>query len=212
MALPLILAGIQVAGGIAGAIQGNQQKQKQKGVIGQAYRLGRERLNVRQGDQRRGQAEGLVARGLAGGGVRASNRAVSPVTPGRVTSVARGTGPVDALRGTGPGITRSGGTPRVGVTGARTLGQQQQMDLTREQQFEQDALLENRNAALAGLNADATNALVGNIGGAIGGAIQGYNAGQTYNAYRGIDPVMPLERGAWSQPAVDSLNIFERTG
>lgn len=212
MALPLILAGIQVAGGIAGGIQANQQKQKQKGVIGQAYRLGRERLNVRQGDQRRGQAEGLVARGLAGGGVRASNRAVSPVTPGRVISVAPGTSPADALRGRGPGVTRSAGTPRVSVTGARTLGQQQQLDLTREQQFEQDALLEQRNAANAGLSADATNALVGNIGGAIGGAIQGYQAGQQYNAYKGIDPVSPLERGAWSQPAVDALNVFNQSG
>lgn len=213
MALPLILGAIQVAGGIYGGIQGNQQKQKQKGVIGQAYKLGKERLGVRQQDQRAGQAESLVARGLTGGGTRIRRAPVAPVqaqatrpTIDRSRSVIQ-----QALNPTRDPIAGTG-TPRLAVSGARTLGQQQQADMAREQQFEQDALLESKRAAEAGLSADATNTLVGNIASGVGGAIQGYAAGKMYNSYAGIDPVDPLGRGQWSNQSVDRLNIYNQSG
>lgn len=212
MALPLILGALQVAGGIGGAIQGNQQRQAQKGFIDRAYKLGRQRLDVRQADQRGGQAESLIAQGLAGGGnIRATR------TPIRYEG--EGEAPINQLAARS-GIIRSmdfdrpppSGAPAVSVAGARTLGEQRQLDLMREQQLEQNALRESRDSARAGVNAAYTQQLVGQVGNAIAGGIQGYQTGQIYNAYRGIDPVDPLGRGAWSNRAVDELNIFERSG
>lgn len=223
MGLPLILGALgalQVGGQIAGAIQGNQQRQAQKGFVDRAYTLGRKRLDARQGDQRASQAEGLIARGLAGGGLRTSRtpirfegeggREAGNVPPAIQQAYKRLTGrdyPVERTA-----VTAVEGAPAVSVAGARTLGEQQQMDLMREQQLEQNALRETRDSARAGVNAAYNQQLVGQVGNAIAGGIQGYQTGQIYNAYRGIDPVDPLGRGAWSNRAVDELNVFERSG
>ena len=67
--LPLLIAagaGVLRAG--VGAIQANQEKQRQKGIIGKAYKLGQKRLNLRQGDVRQSVAEQSGARGPAQGG------------------------------------------------------------------------------------------------------------------------------------------------
>ena len=206
MALPLILAGLQVGGALASGIQNNQQKQKQKGVIGRAYKLGKERLGTRQGDQRQAQAESIGSRGLGGGGIRVAS-AVAPMQRPKMAATGKG---LPLLSPGGMAPIPGTGNPRASVTGARTLGQQQQADMGREQQYEQDALLEQKNAALAGLNADAAASLVGTVGQGIGGAIQGYQTGTTYNAYKGIDPVNPLGRGAWA-PTAGTNTIYNES-
>ena len=214
MGLPLILAAIQAAGGIGGAIQGNQRRQQQKGEIGRAYKLGQQRLALRQGDVRQGTGESLVARGLAQGGNVRVGRGAVPLntrevehakmlnTAGRRFTGAKGNlAPVPAV------------VPIAAVTGARDLGGQVRADLGREQQLEQNALKQQRDSALAGANADATGALIGGIGQAVAGGIQGYQTGTMYaNAFGNIDPVRPLERGAWAQPSVDALNIYSQRG
>jgi len=67
--LPLLIAagaGLLRAG--VGAVQANQEKQRQKGIIGKAYKLGQQRMNVRQQDVRQSVAETSGSRGLAQGG------------------------------------------------------------------------------------------------------------------------------------------------
>ena len=225
MPLPLILAGLQVAGGAAGAIQGNQTRQKAKGEIGRAYTLGKKRLSLRQGDQRQSHGEGLVARGLAQGGNIRVGRGVQPTSANAMGDAKRLTAGQNAvIRAAGfsaPMARRlaGSGTPAVPmvtpvpVTRARTLGEQGQADLSSEQQLEQNALLQQRDSALAGADAGATGALVGGIGQAVSGGIQGYQSGTMYNAYRGIDPVNPLGAGAWAMPpglTVNDLNTAMR--
>lgn len=204
MTLPLILAGLGVAGQVAGGVQANQQRQNAKGVIDQTYRLGRQRLGVRQQDVRRTQAEGIVARGLAGGGARIRTAPIAPEGEGGRAPLRSG-----IRMGNAPAVA---GVPALPVTGARTLGQQQQVDMAREQQLEQNALLEQRNAARAGVEAGYAQSLAGTIGGAVASGIQGYQTGQAFNAFRGIDPIDPLRRGAWAQPQVDALNIYSQRG
>lgn len=67
--LPLILGALSIGKGIYGAIQANQQKQRNKGYINDAYRSGVQRMETRQGDVRQSTSESLNARGLLGGGV-----------------------------------------------------------------------------------------------------------------------------------------------
>jgi hypothetical protein len=191
--IPLILGALQVGGGAAGAIQGNQNRQRIKGEIGKAYKIGAERLRLRQGDQRQSSGESLVARGIATGGNARFRRG-----PGITEGTTRG------IR-----WTRNTPTPATGP-GIRTLGDQATADLTVEQYLEQSAMRAQRDSAYAGADAAATNALVGGIGQAVAGGIQGYQTGQMYNSFRGIDPVNPLSRGAWAAPPMtaDQLNVF----
>lgn len=186
MGLGAVLAGVQLVGSAASAIQGNQNRQKAKGQIDKAFRLGRERLATRQQDQRRTQAESLISRGLTQGGIRLRTR---PVADSR------------------------GGAES--VTGARTLGEQQQLDLTREQQVEQDALRQQRNAARAGVNAEYTQGLVGAIGSGVAGAVNAFavdrmrprdeapaGAPSSVGEF-GIDPIAP-----WEPVRTDTFNVW----
>lgn len=233
MALPLILGAIQGLGGVAGAIQGNQQRQRAKQEINDAYAIGQERLRLRQGDVRQGTAEGLVARGLAQGGNARVGRQVNPTNQRAITEAQRGNeiakrrlfqaftpaGVSAGQRRTAlevannlPARPLPAVVPRETVTGARDLGGQVTADLRREQQLEANAMQQQRDAAIRGVNTDATNALVGNIGQAVGGAIQGYQTGQMFNAYRGINPIDPLATPRWDQGSVDRFNTFNQTG
>lgn len=233
MALPLVLSAIQGLGGVAGAIQGNQQRQRAKQEINDAYAIGQERLRLRQGDVRQGTAEGLVARGLAQGGNARVGRQVNPTNPKAIAEVQRGN--EIAKRRLFQAFTPAGASlmqrktamevannlparplpavvPRETVTGARDLGGQVTADLRREQQLEANAMQAQRDAAIRGVNTDATANLVGNIGQAIAGGIQGYQTGQTWNSYRGVDPVQPLLTPRWDQGSVDRFNTFNQTG
>lgn len=217
MALPLILAGLQVAGGVAGAVQGNQNRQKAKGEIGRAYELGQKRLALRQGDVRQGTAESLVARGLAQGGNVRLGRAVQPLNTRERETVARQNATYSSVaKQMGIPTNRAQPIPAavapVSVRAARDLGGQVTADLAREQQLEQNAMKQQRDSALAGADAAATGALVGGIGQAVAGGIQGYQSGQMFNSFNGINPVDPLSTPQWSRPAVDSLNIYSQRG
>lgn len=61
---------VAVAAGsaIVGGVQANQERQRKKGVIGNAFRVAEERQKLRQGDVRQTVGESLVARGLTQGG------------------------------------------------------------------------------------------------------------------------------------------------
>jgi len=227
-----------------GAIQGNQTRQRNKGLISQAYRTGRERLDLTQGDVRQNVQESAVARGLAGGGgVRASGP-VHPTGGGGVGSAGYKTKTSYAMRvpghpqfGVTPTVTQVGGeraAPPVSVSGAYDLGSQQGSDLAREQQLEQTDLVRQKDAALAGNDAEYANTLVGSAAAGVAGAgdvanaygamkapgvTDAFGAGRLpegttapdtpyKNAFMGIDPVNPLERGAWARNA--DFNVYGR--
>lgn len=211
------LAGLAVAGGITSAIEANQTRQRNKGIISLAYALGSKRLNLGQMDTRQSQAESLGARGLSGGG------------GGGV----RDAGPI------GPAT----GAP-LGVGGAHDLGGQAVVDERREQQLEQTGLQQESQNELSANNAAASAAeLTGGIqaGGAVAAAVAGRPPATTIpaaptlsgdptagigvtpstppgvsslspyaNAWGGIDPISPTSRGAWGSPdeGTGSFNTF----
>ncbi len=240
MAIAAVLAGLNAIGSVASGVQSNQNRQKAKSVINRAYELGRQRLTLRQGDQAQVNAERLGARGLApgvrltrppqavgyGSGldaakrdsraarnavVRATRAPVTPMGPSRMRRIA------DASRGVADADAavvdaRTRGEPEVDVTTARTLGEQNALDLAHEQQLEQNAMREQARQAKAGVDAGYAQSLVGTIGNGIGSTLQIAATPYGDDAAFGVDPVDPLRRGAWAQPAVDRFTIFNQTG
>lgn len=256
MALDTILKAIPIVGSVVSAVQGNQNRQRAKGEITKAYTLGRQRLDLRQGDIRRTQAERLASRGLAQGGIRLRT---APIAPAMVdgTKVDRATQDMNvAIRETREAGRRRGANGqnpaadaariqdaiaardtavetlnttanagRINLGGARTLGEQQQLDLAREQQIEQDGMLQARNNALAGVDAGYTQALVNGGANAIAGTL---SAMQTPAGAFGIDPRDPLKTADWGKgvsgveygstygpptgTTVDKFNTFDRKG
>lgn len=237
MGLPLALAAIQTIGSGVSAIQGNQNRQKAKGQIDAAYRLGRERLATRQGDQRRTQAESLISRGLTQGGIRLRTRPVEregaggprvpnvgairmraaidlqrlPMNDPRRVQAMRDAANPRAAHARALEASKAAGAPVESVTGARTLGEQQQLDLAREQQVEQDALFQQRNAARAGVDAGYAQGLTGAIGQGVAGAVDAFRLGQVKQQAEqgafGIDPIAP-----WEQGTTDRFNIYSQSG
>jgi hypothetical protein len=59
------IAGSAIIGGVAKGVQGNQDKQRNKGFIDANYRLASDRLNTQQRGVRQDTAESLAARGLS---------------------------------------------------------------------------------------------------------------------------------------------------
>ncbi len=219
-AIATILKALPAIGQTISAIQGNQNRQRAKGEINKAYRIGRERLDLRQGDIRRTQGERLAAQGLAqGGSIRLRTAPVRP--EGEVTARPGYTRNGVTVR-LSPGLDPGPGTVRAGsevVTGARTLGQQRQLDLAREQQLEQDAMRQQRDAAIAGVDAGYTQALVNGAGMAVAGTL---NAMQTPPGAFGIDVRDPLKTADWGKgvgggtygpdapgTSVDKFNTFQ---
>jgi hypothetical protein len=205
-----VAAGIAVAAASTGAgmIQANQVRQKQKGLIGQAYQTAQGQLNIGERNTREDTGESLVARGLTGAGDVTTGAAVSP--------------------GTVPG-----------EGGATTLGSQQGVNLKEQQVLEQDSLLNEKNAAMTGVNETANQSMInagaagigaglnlaaqkpvvpGQIATAPGagasaaiapppaaaaGSLSGDqgpspSANNYPGSYGGVDPVNPLGRGAWA--------------
>lgn len=214
MALGLILAAAQLAGGGLKAIQANQERQRQKGIIGRAYGIARERQARRQQDVRQGTAESLGARGLTqGGGITAA----APAGPR--TAIAQGT------------PATFGRTPH-------TLGEQIGVDNEREFSLERDDLNSREEMMRAGINREADAGIAGGITDGITGAISAYSGAQDpgggsgspitsafgrgtmvdtpakgvsspYNGWGGIDPIDPLGRGAWKSAATTGgFNVF----
>lgn len=111
------------------------------------------------------------------------------------------------------------GEGTVDVTQATDLGGQQTADLAREQQLEQNDLRMAYENAYDTNNANALNEQLGSIAQGIEGAYGLYNAMQLgkpptpyASAWGGIDPVQPLDRGAWAQPeSTSEFNVFGKT-
>lgn len=238
MGLPAAIAAINLIGSGVSAIQGNQNRQKAKGQIDAAYRVGRKRLDTRQGDIRRSQSESLISRGLAQGGIRLRTAGIAPTgegagQPTRVAresraQISRNVQEMNRLAMTDPrrlklmretaaaAAARPGaiaaaaantGAPEMPVTGARTLGEQQQLDLAREQQVEQDAMRQQRDAAKAGVDAGYAQGLIGAIGQGAAGTVDAFRLGQVRQQAEqgafGIDPIAP-----WEQGTTDKFNVF----
>ena len=197
-----VIAAVSAAGAITSGVEANQSRQRNKGIISQAYALGAQRLNLNQQDTRESQAESLGARGLAqGGGVRD----LGPIGP------------------------QTGASP-VSVGGAHDLGSQAGLDEQREQQLEQTGLKQESQNELSANNAAAdaseigsgisaagdiaagaiksapvgvgpsASASPGSLGlGSGGGVPAPQMASSPYaNAWGGIDPISPTTRGTWS--------------
>lgn len=235
-----ILQAIPYIGGAleagAGAIGANQRRQRNKGLISQAFRSGNQRLARSQADERQSQGEQLLARGLAQGGDVNTGRVagVSHDMPGLVSQGAKpltgfGAFGDSVLKRSGIGVTPGDTTS---VSGARSLGGQQIADQHREQVFDTTDLRTNYANELQDNDQQATNEMLGAVAGGLGTAFRAYNAGQSYaaapdprtvnnglpagvtqgrdlstTAYGGIDPVNPLGRGAWARKSVDSFNV-----
>ena len=200
----------------------NQGRQKNKGIIGKAYALGRQRLNLSQQDTRESQAESLGARGLAQGG---NVRDMGPVSPTMGPKGEAGAAPVS-------------------VGGAHDLGGQATLDEQREQQLEQTGLSNQAQSAYAANDANANTSELNSAiaaGGDIASAFAnkpapnvsgGPSASATPaslglggssvpapqmasspygNAWGGIDPINPTARGAWSG-ATTSTSDFNKYG
>lgn len=191
-----IAVAVGVGSAVAGGVQANQNRQRSKGIIGTAYKLGQQRMNLGQLDTRQQVAEQSGARGLDNSGDVVTGSAVGP-----------------------------GASPSVG--GAHTLGQQQTVDLAREQTLEQTGLKNETEAQLSNVNEEANQSMI-NAGAAgvstafglkggldamkanpgsmpsgvtAGPALSGDQSTPYPGSFGGIDPVNPLGRGAWANPA-----------
>jgi hypothetical protein len=240
--------GAGVLEGIAGAVEANQTRQRKKGIINNAYRLGKARLDLTQMDTRESQAEGLLSRGLGQrGSINTKQNPVRPAynpqaeplkAPGYVAAPAA---PAGAPTPAGARTAQDRNAWALDMSRAHDLGEQQTTDLRREQFLESNALLAERNAALSDVNAEATQGMIGAAGKGIAAGFQlnesvneakatptpglasvtGLKGAQYMgpapdtpysNAFGGIDPVHPLERGAWAQSGNDTFNKFAERG
>ena len=193
--LPLLIAagaGLLRAG--VGAIQANQGKQRQKGIIGKAYKLGQQRMNLRQQDVRQSVAETSGSRGLTQGG---------DVMVGGPSSAALTTG--------------VGGAHTLGGQQTADLAREQNLEAYGLEQ-ERDRALSDTKAAYtsnlissvsAGINtavgaygaaSEAGAMKTGSPGAGIGAGVQvdspppGWRPTRYPGAYGGIDPLDPVGR------------------
>lgn len=177
MTVPIALGAIRALGG---SILANQERQRKKGVIGRAAKLGQERLNLEQGDTRQSVAEAMTARGLSGVSAGAPVRATESYSHGPGTETA------------------------VDVGQAHDLGSQSRLDLRREQQLQQSGLAQQVNNAYGDVNAEATQGIINSIGAGVSTALgaQGAlndvaGAKAASAAADAISPQAPSVRGAF---------------
>lgn len=185
--LGLVLAALGAGQGAAGAIEANQERQRQKGVIGRAFDIADKRQLIQQRDVRQQQGENLVARGLTGGGGVSTEAPAYMGTPTKAEVLNRTRALFSKALGAGAAPATGPAAPPVGVP--HTLGAQVTSDLGKEQQLEQQDLNAQREAALSGVNAAANAAEVGSIASGIQSGISGWASG---TGWGGIDPVNPI--------------------
>lgn len=186
--VPLIAAAL--AAGVAragvGLLQGRNETRRKRNRINDAYTFGHERQNIMQQDVRGSEAERIASRGLAQGGDLQIGNAVAPNPGGDVYN----------------------------VSGAHTLGGQQQADLHREQSLEQNDLLRQRDNAVSDVEAEGQQGAINSIssGIATGMQVAGMGAGggpspsiaSAYSAagqtpyYGGIHPTNPDMDSDWA--------------
>lgn len=187
--------------GILGAKKKGDQS---RNLIYDAYARGRPRLDLHQQDVRQSELEGLVARGLTGGGGVTDAGAVQPQeavdqkpkNAGIVkTMLANGTASPSAFmaaqRTSGPLMTGQ----TTAVNDARTLGQQGVSDLRREQVLEQDDLLAQRNAAVKNTRLNQNQDVINSIGAGLQSGAQAYGAASEYNAGKAIGAAGDVAQG-----------------
>lgn len=119
------------------------------------------------------------------------------------------------------------------VTGAHSLGEQQNADLRREQGYEQTDLLRQRDQAIQGVKSQTQQAYIDAAAQGIGTGVSAANAVNTARASRspiqsamqvtgsealpnaspypgsfgGIDPIRPLDRGSWAGMQNSDFNV-----
>lgn len=158
--LPLLIAAAMGVRAAVGAVQANQQKQRNKGFVNANYRVGKERLDRSQRVARQDIAESLNARGLAqGGSVSAS--------------------PIHAA------MTATGDTSQVTSAGpASTIGEADVRDSNEEMSLEQQDLGQQRDQAIKSGKAQYNNDLVGSGVAALNTGMEVYSAGKDIQASR----------------------------
>ena len=202
----LTAAAVAVVGGGVGAIEANQNRQKQKGTQGTAFGIASKELGLSQLNTREGVAEGSVQRGLTGGGDVSASGAPGMTTPS------------------------PGGASTLGGQVGKDLAVQQSLEV-QNLSNENTAQLQQINA-----NADASEvgSIAGGISGGLRAIATPTNAttpttgpsasasptdlglsaatvpGPYPASFQGVDPINPLGRGAWSAPnTTGGQNIFK---
>lgn len=188
---------VAVGGGsaIAGIVQTNANRQRQKGIIGKAYDTAQARMSISQTDTREQVGESAGQRGLTQtGSVTLGN----PVGPGATPGVG--------------GAHDLGGQQTLDLAREQTI---EQSGLKNESAADLSNVNEEANQGMIGAAAGGVQTGFGVEGamneaaamrtGAPGAlaAIGNYSgeASPYPNSFGGIDPVNPLGRGAWSTPA-----------
>jgi hypothetical protein len=142
-----------LVGGVAKVIQGNQTKQRNKGLISQAYRQNVAQANLQQANTREGLNESLNARGVLSPGA-------GSVNPSSITQAVAASGG----KGGGGGITAYLPPASAGSVGAaNTLAGGENAQMSDQFALEDKA---NKSAETAALNANNT-AYLDTIGGAV---------------------------------------------
>lgn len=201
-----VAVAIGVGSAVAGGVEANANRQRSKGIIGSAYSIASQRMNLSQLDTRQQVAEASGARGLDNGG---------GVMPGAAV---------------GPGATLGvGGAHTLGAQQTADLAREQTIEQTGLKN-ETNADLSNVNAQA---NESIINGVAGGISTAFGAkgslnALKSLNTGTgtpatpggtntpnqdlASSSFGGIDPVNPLGRGAWASPAAGSTEGNGATG
>jgi len=205
----LVAAAAALVGGGAEAVTANQNRQKQKGVIGKAYDTASSQLALGQKNTREDTAEETVQRGLAGGGDVTAGAPASSTTPS------------------------AGGARTLGGQVGKDLGVQQSLEKQNLSNMNEAQLAEVNAQGNAGEVAGAANGISGALGalstpripagtttpppatspiaaayGVPTGA-PGPTSSPYSNTYNGIDPVNPLGRGSWAKGGSTSdFNVF----
>lgn len=178
-------------GGIAKIVQGNQYRQRQKGLIGQAYREDSFQQGLRQANTRQASNESLNARGVFTAGA----------TPGPI-----GTGLQQVAASGGKKIAGTGVTPFLTAAGAGSAGAVNTLSGGQNQQMTDQFALEDLNLARGKSTAERANndQYKGVIGSAIGdtakafgfddgGISQGVIGGAIPNSAMQVNSVDPVK-------------------
>jgi hypothetical protein len=181
--ISIALAGLGALEGLAGGIEANQTRQKQKGIIGKAFTIAKQRQAISQTDQRQSTAEGAVARGLTSGG---------GVTTGGPASL------------TTPGVS---GANTLGGQIGQDLGREQSLEVQDTNAQEQAAL----SGVNAQANAGEIGAAASGVGGALSGVAAGqeYNA---WGGIHPVQPFGIGGGGGTPTPTTSSFNVFGDDG
>lgn len=170
-----------LVGGVAKVVQGNQTKQKNKGLISQAYRQNVAQTNLEQANTREGLNESLNARGV----LTAGAGRVNPTSITQAVAASGGKGGGGGITGYLPQASVGSVGPLNSLSGGANAQMSDQFALADKanQQAEQQALKANNTAYLDTIG----NAVSGAIGTAANIA-SGMDAGKAAAAIRAQTP------------------------